>query len=738
MPTTLSIVIPVYQHAAACLRCLDSLKRQTRLPDEIVIVDDASTDNLEEKLGNYLGVANLQNAQSSYPVPIRYVRFAENKGAPAARNEGARRTTGDYLLFLDADIELDPTLLERFAGTLDAHPEIDIVYSAYDFGWTFPLVPFSVERLKQGNFIHTSSLLRRAAFPGFDESLKKFQDWDLWLTMVERGSRALGLPEVLFRVDPRKTGYSHWLPSFVYGLPWKKLGWAPRLVAKYQNAETIIREKHGLPNTAPIKASASFTSLRSLLAGVGVLAVVEAVSFFTVFHPRVNTGLCVMLGIAMIVFSLKRPTLALTVLMVEFLIGSKGALFYALGDERNNGGVSIRIILFSAFFLGWLVDLLRSGRWKVVVRQVAVRWEYLLLAALLGLALLNGILRHNGFVLADANAWGLWLLLLPALDLIPRATKSELECLATWGASALLWVVVKTVILFYLFSHAFPVWLLEPIYQWVRRTGVGEITRAGGNIFRIFFQSHIYGLILLPGAVLAARVKKARIPLLLVGFATLFLAQTLVSLSRSFFLGLAATGVLTLVFAWRDGGLKAVGSGIGRWIAILMAAVGLLVVVCFFPLPRSSSSLLNAWQSRISANDDASASRWKLLPAMWEKIKEHPIVGSGFGATVTYTSRDPRVVQTTGGTYTTYAFEWGWLEHWIKFGILGIPLLLFILGRIAWRIQQSSLTLSQKRVVWLSLIGLAIVHVSTPYLNHPLGFAWLIGIEGIAERWKTS
>jgi hypothetical protein len=46
--------------------------------------------------------------------------------------------------------------------------------------------------------------------------------------------------------------------------------------------------------------------------------------------------------------------------------------------------------------------------------------------------------------------------------------------------------------------------------------------------------------------------------------------------------------------------------------------------------------------------------------------------------------------------------------------------------------------LPQKRVLVLSLVALAAVHFSTPYLNHPLGLAWLVLLEGMAERWQTS
>lgn len=729
MPSRLSLVIPVYQHAEACIRLLSSFEVQTRQPDEIVVVDDGSSDGLEEKIQPFL---------KKFPIPLRYIRFEENRGAPAARNEGARQTTGEYLLFLDADIELEPVMLERFVETLETHPDVDIVYSAYDFGWNFPLVPFSPERLQQSNFIHTSSLLRRSAFPGFDESLTKFQDWDLWLSMVERGSKAIGLPEVLFCVEPRKTGYSQWLPSFAYHLPWKKLGWTPERVKKYQDAEKRIREKHHLPATANLSVSRPWLTFRTVVLPLALIIALEALSFLTVFHGTLNTVLCVLFGLAVFLLALIRPAQALPILAVEYLIGSKGALFNLGGDERNNGGISLRIILFCAFFAGWFINFLRQRKWTSLKEAFRGRVEYLVFGLLLGFAFLQGILRHQSFLLADANAWGFWLLLLPVLDLMRRASKEDITRLGVWIAAGLLWSGIKTSLLFYLFSHSFPAWFLEPIYLWVRRTGVGEITRAGGNVFRIFFQSHIYALLLLPGLLLVQRFKRSRVALILFGFSTLFLAQTLISLSRSFFLGLFVTGLVACVLAWVSGRFKAVLGLAGRFLVALTAASAFIVTLCFFPLPFSSSSLLDAWQSRVSAQDDASASRWKLLPAMWNKIKERPVLGSGFGATVTYTSRDPRVVQATGGVYTTYAFEWGWLEHWIKFGILGIPLLLFILIRIGRRIQLSSLPADHKRVLILSLVALAVVHVSTPYLNHPLGFAWLIALEGMAERWKSS
>ena len=95
-------------------------------------------------------------------------------------------------------------------------------------------------------YIMTTSLIRAKDFPGFDESLKKFQDWDLWLTMLEQNKTGVWVPEILFSVAPRKSGMSSWLPSFVHKIPWPIFGWMPREVRRYREAEQIIREKYSL------------------------------------------------------------------------------------------------------------------------------------------------------------------------------------------------------------------------------------------------------------------------------------------------------------------------------------------------------------------------------------------------------------------------------------------------------------------------------------------------------------
>jgi glycosyltransferase involved in cell wall biosynthesis len=231
-----SVVIPSWNHREELVECLSSLEAQTYRPFEVIVVDDGSTDGT---------AARVARVRVSYP--FRFIQLMENKGAAAARNLGAKRSEGAFLLFLDADVELRPHAIERMVNELITHPDMDFVYSSFRFGWKlFRSLPFDVKVLRDIPYIHTTSLMRRSAFPGFDESLKKFQDWDLWLTVTERGGRGMEVPEELFRIKVRREGMSHWLPAFFHKLPWKLVGWMPSELRKYRKWEKVVKEKHGI------------------------------------------------------------------------------------------------------------------------------------------------------------------------------------------------------------------------------------------------------------------------------------------------------------------------------------------------------------------------------------------------------------------------------------------------------------------------------------------------------------
>jgi len=99
---TLSLVIPVYNVDRYLGACLDSIVGQTRLPDEIIVVDDGSTDSCPEILREYGKL-----------LPQMKVIRQRNGGLSAARNTGITQAHGEWIIFLDSDDWLEPQHCEK-------------------------------------------------------------------------------------------------------------------------------------------------------------------------------------------------------------------------------------------------------------------------------------------------------------------------------------------------------------------------------------------------------------------------------------------------------------------------------------------------------------------------------------------------------------------------------------------------------------------------------------------------
>jgi glycosyltransferase involved in cell wall biosynthesis len=222
----ISLIIPVYNAQRALDRCLSSIFNQTFKDFEVIAVNDGSTDNSRQILQKYQDKIKIIDQG--------------NLGAPAARNAGAQAAGALYIIFCDADIIMQPTMLAELYHALQSNPNASYAYCGFKFGFkTFRSFPFDAAKLKKMPYIHTTTLIRREHFPGFDPNLKRFQDWDIWLTMLEQGYAGLYVPKVLFKMIPGGT-MSYWLPKILYNLPWLKR------VKQYKQAEKIIKEKHQL------------------------------------------------------------------------------------------------------------------------------------------------------------------------------------------------------------------------------------------------------------------------------------------------------------------------------------------------------------------------------------------------------------------------------------------------------------------------------------------------------------
>lgn len=231
----ISIIIPVYNQADKLAKTLAGIASQTYSDYEVIIVNDGSTDQPEAVFAAYCKTLKTDNS---------YLFLNQsNQGAPAARNRGLREAHGEYLFFCDADAVMKPEALAVMLDVLEKNPQASYAYPSFNWGKKlFKVGEFDADKLKTGPFIHTMALIRRADFPasGWDINIKKLQDWDLWLTMLDQGHVGVWIPKILFTVAPG--GYiSSWLPSFAYRyLPFLNK------VKKYNNAVRIVKEKHGL------------------------------------------------------------------------------------------------------------------------------------------------------------------------------------------------------------------------------------------------------------------------------------------------------------------------------------------------------------------------------------------------------------------------------------------------------------------------------------------------------------
>jgi glycosyltransferase involved in cell wall biosynthesis len=240
----ISIVIPVYNHDEALKLSLASIAAQTYKNIEIIIVDDGSIVPISDATYQITQILEGRNEQLQNKT-FFIIEHQENKGAPAARNKGFGLATGQFIIFWDADVVAEKDMLKKMHNVLTIHPEVDYVYSNFYFGdKEMPGMKFNTDKLRENNYIHSTSLIRREAIIVWDESLKRFQDWDLWLSMLEKGSEGIWIPEYLFKVLSRSDGMSSWLPSFAYKKPFNLIPGVRGKVEAYERVKEVVMKKH--------------------------------------------------------------------------------------------------------------------------------------------------------------------------------------------------------------------------------------------------------------------------------------------------------------------------------------------------------------------------------------------------------------------------------------------------------------------------------------------------------------
>lgn len=502
--------------------------------------------------------------------------------------------------------------------------------------------------------------------------------------------------------------------------------------------------------------------------GFGILAMcaVFAFSFLGYLTPTINTIGFFLLCVLTLLLTLRSLSFGLLIIFAELSIGGKGLLFFFPVGQFI---IPLRLALFLIVVGIWLVQSIRTRRITLTdtpLFPVAVLW-----AIIVGIAFVRGLMAHTPSVaFFDANGYffvallpvvfaalrdegflttTLTVLLAGALTLslatigivgafgtryyspaLVSATRvadeqlRQLEELATIPENARLAQTTliareKLELSAEERSEDRPI-----LYRYVQDRGIAEIAYLGGRFFRTFMASHLYVVLalFLVASKLLLRPVRGREGIPLFGSALLFLLTMIFSFSRSLWLGLlVGTAVLWFLASWRK-----------KALFLLISAVLLISGVLFlrFGQPTMWELVRDRVTSVTQPSEElAATNRLSLLGPLSKNIAASPWIGHGFGALTVYPTLIPGT--DTVEYVSVYLAEWGYHDLLIKIGFLGALVLALFIGVIVWTgivayRHAPRETRPVTGALLAALFALLAAHVTTPYLNHPLGIGILI------------
>jgi len=179
-----SVVIPCYNHGQYLSQAIESVRRQTYIPIEIIVINDGSTDHTEEVVKQY--------------AEIKYIA-QQNLGLSSARNTGLINSKGDLIVFLDADDLLCPDAIAYNVNYLTENPDKAFVSGAY-YVTTIDRQKLAEQKqvvtakhytaFLRNNYIgmHATVMYRRLVFDVFmfDPNLTACEDYDMYLKVSRK------------------------------------------------------------------------------------------------------------------------------------------------------------------------------------------------------------------------------------------------------------------------------------------------------------------------------------------------------------------------------------------------------------------------------------------------------------------------------------------------------------------------------------------------------------------------
>ncbi|MDE5901978.1 MAG: glycosyltransferase family 2 protein [Muribaculaceae bacterium] len=238
---SLSLVIPVYQRAHQVGETLAAVEGQTRPPDEVILVDNGSTDGSVDILQQWSRRMN----DAGWRVRVL---TEHRRGAARARQTGLESVTSAYVMFFDSDDIMPPRHIELALADLAAHPDADIC--AWSLGYECGGRCLGHRRIIPGRVIENhmvqgllctaayavrTSFLRRAG--GWDPAIGGWDDWELGLRLLLR--------QPVIYVDPRPRLYVRVQEDSISGL-----GFVHRAGDWEHTLDAMERHAEGCADTA--------------------------------------------------------------------------------------------------------------------------------------------------------------------------------------------------------------------------------------------------------------------------------------------------------------------------------------------------------------------------------------------------------------------------------------------------------------------------------------------------------
>lgn len=206
-PGKVSIIIPLYNYAHHVIETLESIRKQTFDDLALIVVNDCSTDESEAVVDDWI------RKEWTGKCSATLVTHKVNRKLAITRNTGISIANSAYCFMLDADNVIYPKCIEKHWAALERRPDADACYSLLEvFEGARDIIGagvFTREALIHGNFIDAMAMFRRTALlemGGYEHIPSGWEDYDLWLRMIEQNRIALHLPEILSRY--RQHGFS--------------------------------------------------------------------------------------------------------------------------------------------------------------------------------------------------------------------------------------------------------------------------------------------------------------------------------------------------------------------------------------------------------------------------------------------------------------------------------------------------------------------------------------------------